>query len=166
MGELTTNALELTRQRAATTTDAELYYIHVGEWLRVQQDTFCFPLLCSCSISPTWVPTYLATGSANGSAGASILPFSRITAKFHASAYPRRIENDQPENAHNVSERRTWWFPFLLSRRPSTTRPIAMNVDKTNDIHENARLAWISEQALFRAFLAISTRRQSQRGTM
>lgn len=33
---------------------------------------------------------------------------------------------------------------------------MAMNVDSTNDIHEKARLAWISEQALLSAFLAIS----------
>lgn len=50
----------------------------------------------------------------------------------------------------------TWWFPFLFSLKPRTTSPIAMNVDSTNDIHEKARLAWISEQALLSAFLAIS----------
>jgi hypothetical protein len=50
----------------------------------------------------------------------------------------------------------TWWFPFLFSLKPRTTSPMAMNVDSTNDIHEKARLAWISEQALLSAFLAIS----------
>lgn len=47
-------------------------------------------------------------------------------------------------------------MPSLLSLRPRTTSPIAINVDKTNDIQENARLAWISEHALLRAFFAIS----------
>lgn len=41
---------------------------------------------------------------------------------------------------------------------------MAMNVDSTNDIHENARLAWISEQALLSAFLAISACRRRQCG--
>lgn len=55
---------------------------------------------------------------------------------------------------------RTWWFPFLRSRRPNASKPMAMNVASTNDIQEKARLAWISEHALFNALFASSIERR------